>query len=96
VALIDDHVPALDVSQNPKPLSKGGEPALVAILPLQREVPDPRDLVCRLRVSEERPREHGEQESEGPETRVGSAAPAVAIVRARTHEGIVSALGPRT
>ena len=68
VALFDGDVPALYVSQLQKPLPEGCDPAPVAVLPLQRQISDPDDLLWRLRVGAERPSEHGEHKGESHET----------------------------
>ena len=66
MALLDDDVAALHVSQLLQPLPKRCDPALVAFLPLQRQIPDARDLRCRLRLDDERRGEeaqaHGAEE----------------------------------
>src|SRR5688572_1684781 len=66
MALLDGDVAALHVSQLLQALPKRREPALVSFLPLQRQIPDARDLRCRLRLGDERRGEkaqaHGTEE----------------------------------
>jgi hypothetical protein len=65
MSLLDDDVLTLYISKLSQPLPKGSDTVLVAFHPLQRQVPDPLDLPCRLRLGNERPGEEGEDKGEG-------------------------------
>ncbi|MGH7343356.1 MAG: hypothetical protein ACREK4_00465, partial [Candidatus Rokuibacteriota bacterium] len=64
MALLDGDVPALYVAQLPKSLPEGRDPTPVAVLPLQRQISDPDDLLYWLRVGAERPSEQDEDKGE--------------------------------